>query len=676
MISARQEVSYHEPQVATKKAQPIFVSSNSGGKIFENSPNQQDNETGSSRLNQEFIYESMSSADCDIKLNYEFNHKDSDLANAQEIFQRQTIKVSVNDTTDEQSEQKFKRQLDNKDNKCLEMDSRTLSANDSCANYQNSIEHNNNNNNSNSNNNNNNYSDDDDLFYGEKLLNQLLSEYSGELIRTGSPNMVCSALPSHWRSNKTLPATFKVVVLSEVPDGTLVSVRAGNDENYCCDIRNPTATIKGQVAKFNDLRFVGRSGRGKSFSLTITVATNPPLVATYNKAIKVTVDGPREPRRHNQPGQGQLSEKSDDPSREDSDSANGSGDQADRLSGQNATSQPNQTTTKPNRHRSSRAYQLIDHTEIWQPPVASEQDLIGGPRSLATAASDGRTEGCLEEYELASASEAKSQLNSIEISKKPTDEINSEGLIANTGYAESNPVSSDTSSKIASFTKTNMIEHYDTPRVEQPALSTSLQAPDPYTPTPSTASNFQFYEKNPPVVSHIQPSYLDNVQSQPFPPPSSQAHLAPDLSQQHTDYETRANHPDFVSQDQSLYSRPGSNAYQRLGHYDPSGNNYYWSPYQNRLGSQNDTTSLSMQPQLDTNDFNYEGAAAPQNAHQTGAYRDSLDSRYANPTNQNVWPSLNTQLVSNNTLAQPNVAHTITRAPFDYNSMYDGGYVK
>lgn len=30
--------------------------------------------------------------------------------------------------------------------------------------------------------------------------------------------------------------------------------------------------------------------------LTITVSSNPPQVATYNKAIKVTVDGPREPR--------------------------------------------------------------------------------------------------------------------------------------------------------------------------------------------------------------------------------------------------------------------------------------------------------------------------------------------------------------------------------------------
>lgn len=35
---------------------------------------------------------------------------------------------------------------------------------------------------------------------------------------------------------------------------------------------------------------------GKSFTLTITVSTTPPQVATYTKAIKVTVDGPREPR--------------------------------------------------------------------------------------------------------------------------------------------------------------------------------------------------------------------------------------------------------------------------------------------------------------------------------------------------------------------------------------------
>lgn len=35
---------------------------------------------------------------------------------------------------------------------------------------------------------------------------------------------------------------------------------------------------------------------GKSFSLTICISTSPAQVTTYMKAIKVTVDGPREPR--------------------------------------------------------------------------------------------------------------------------------------------------------------------------------------------------------------------------------------------------------------------------------------------------------------------------------------------------------------------------------------------
>ncbi|KAF7280614.1 RUNX family transcription factor Runt related B isoform X2 [Rhynchophorus ferrugineus] len=130
----------------------------------------------------------------------------------------------------------------------------------------------------------------------ERTIDGLLAEHPGELVRTGSPHVVCTVLPPHWRSNKTLPVAFKVVALGEVGDGTVVTVRAGNDENYCAELRNATAIMKNQVAKFNDLRFVGRSGRGKSFTLTIIVSTSPPQVATYNKAIKVTVDGPREPR--------------------------------------------------------------------------------------------------------------------------------------------------------------------------------------------------------------------------------------------------------------------------------------------------------------------------------------------------------------------------------------------
>uniref|UniRef100_A0A336M309 CSON008725 protein n=1 Tax=Culicoides sonorensis TaxID=179676 RepID=A0A336M309_CULSO len=130
---------------------------------------------------------------------------------------------------------------------------------------------NNNNNNSTSNNNNNstnsNSSNANSPLTAENLaertIDSLLAEHPGELVKTGCPHVVCTTLPTHWRSNKTLPIAFKVIALGDVPDGTLVTVMAGNDENFCGELRNCTSIMKNQVAKFNDLRFVGRSGRGE-----------------------------------------------------------------------------------------------------------------------------------------------------------------------------------------------------------------------------------------------------------------------------------------------------------------------------------------------------------------------------------------------------------------------------
>ncbi|XP_059375819.1 runt-related transcription factor 2-like isoform X2 [Carassius carassius] len=136
--------------------------------------------------------------------------------------------------------------------------------------------------------------------HDNRTMVEIIADHPAELVRTDSPNFLCSVLPSHWRCNKTLPVAFKVVALGDVSDGTVVTVMAGNDENYSGELRNASAVMKNQVARFNDLRFVGRSGRGKSFTLTITVFTNPPQVATYHRAIKVTVDGPREPRNPRQ----------------------------------------------------------------------------------------------------------------------------------------------------------------------------------------------------------------------------------------------------------------------------------------------------------------------------------------------------------------------------------------
>ncbi|KAA0722733.1 Runt-related transcription factor 1 [Triplophysa tibetana] len=99
------------------------------------------------------------------------------------------------------------------------------------------------------------------LRMADRSMVEVLSDHPGELVRTDSPNFLCSVLPTHWRCNKTLPIAFKVVALGDIPDGTLVTVMAGNDENFSAELRNATAAIKNQVARFNDLRFVGRSGR-------------------------------------------------------------------------------------------------------------------------------------------------------------------------------------------------------------------------------------------------------------------------------------------------------------------------------------------------------------------------------------------------------------------------------
>jgi len=113
-----------------------------------------------------------------------------------------------------------------------------------------------------------------------RAIHESVRRFHGDLVTTGSPVIMCSSLPSHWRSNKSLPVAFKVISLDEVTDGTIVTIKAGNDENCCGELRNYTAIMKNQVAKFNDLRFVGRSGRGELRILFI--CTSYPLKYPQN----------------------------------------------------------------------------------------------------------------------------------------------------------------------------------------------------------------------------------------------------------------------------------------------------------------------------------------------------------------------------------------------------------
>jgi len=101
-----------------------------------------------------------------------------------------------------------------------------------------------------------------DVLIGERALQAAMRDLPEQLVRTGSPNVICSVLPEHWRINKALPIAFRVVALGAVEDGTTVTLAAGNDDNVCGELINSTAVMYDQVARFNDLRFVARSGRG------------------------------------------------------------------------------------------------------------------------------------------------------------------------------------------------------------------------------------------------------------------------------------------------------------------------------------------------------------------------------------------------------------------------------
>lgn len=104
--------------------------------------------------------------------------------------------------------------------------------------------------------------DDDGRASGRACPTGGASRLPDQLVRTGSPNVVCTVLPEHWRINKALPVPFKVVALGAVNDGTKVTLAVGNDENLCGDLINSTAVMYEQTARFTDLRFVARSGRG------------------------------------------------------------------------------------------------------------------------------------------------------------------------------------------------------------------------------------------------------------------------------------------------------------------------------------------------------------------------------------------------------------------------------
>ncbi|KNC82313.1 hypothetical protein SARC_05405 [Sphaeroforma arctica JP610] len=113
---------------------------------------------------------------------------------------------------------------------------------------------------------------------------------------TNIETLKVKALPDHWRCNKSLPTTLTLLSSKDIPDGTKVEVKAEIQRGTFGELKNSTTTFKENEAKFKDFRFVGRSGRGHSFTVAFYIKSDPPVTAILSQKVKITVDGPRPPR--------------------------------------------------------------------------------------------------------------------------------------------------------------------------------------------------------------------------------------------------------------------------------------------------------------------------------------------------------------------------------------------
>ena len=81
---------------------------------------------------------------------------------------------------------------------------------------------------------------------------------------TDNKDILVDELPSFTRVNKFL-GDFRVHVKNNiVPNGTRVIVRAFSSKTGEGKIKNNESVVINGIAKFCDIRFVGRSGRGEN----------------------------------------------------------------------------------------------------------------------------------------------------------------------------------------------------------------------------------------------------------------------------------------------------------------------------------------------------------------------------------------------------------------------------
>jgi len=72
----------------------------------------------------------------------------------------------------------------------------------------------------------------------------------------------CIFFFSHWRKNKSLRFILRAKQQIDIKTNTRAIILAGNDYNPCATLKNNISWFRGGQAEFNDLRFLGPSGRG------------------------------------------------------------------------------------------------------------------------------------------------------------------------------------------------------------------------------------------------------------------------------------------------------------------------------------------------------------------------------------------------------------------------------
>jgi len=126
---------------------------------------------------------------------------------------------------------------------------------------------------------------------------RLMKKNGYDLQQTTNPYLFCTRLPTQYRRNKKLPTQFMVIASTAIPNGSIVSVGAGNETTPLAQLRNAETVMENGIAIFHDLRFASNSGRGKRFHISIAIHTDPFQMVIIPHAIKITSDGYRGPRK-------------------------------------------------------------------------------------------------------------------------------------------------------------------------------------------------------------------------------------------------------------------------------------------------------------------------------------------------------------------------------------------